>query len=90
MSGGLFIEAPSTRGAPRSSWWSWLTDRGMAAGGHDIQDGHVGPYRLGAEIGHGSFGRVFLGTHVGTGELVAVKVEDAGLNVLEHEVSASP
>jgi len=34
---------------------------------------HVGPYELGATIGEGTFGRVKLGTHIFTGDKVAIK-----------------
>ena len=36
----------------------------------------IGNYTLGTEIGSGAFGKVVLGTHILTGELVAIKILD--------------
>ena len=40
------------------------------------QSKQIGNYSLGTEIGSGAFGKVFLGTHIITGESVAIKVFD--------------
>ena len=51
-------------------------------------DRSFGQFRVGPVLGQGSFGTVYLGTHLQTGELAALKVEDIGSsNLLKHEVS---
>ena len=42
----------------------------------DIKDKQVGDYILNDELGSGGFGKVVLGTHIPTGEKVAIKIMD--------------
>ena len=47
--------------------------------------------KVGPQIGRGAFGTVHLGTHVRTGQHVAVKLQEVGIvtNLLKHEVRPS-
>ncbi|BDA40784.1 g6451 [Coccomyxa elongata] len=48
----------------------------MAGGSHMALDIRIaGRYRLGRKIGSGSFGDIYLGTHIQTGEEVGIKLE---------------
>ena len=42
----------------------------------DIKDKQIGDYILNDELGSGGFGKVVLGTHIPTGEKVAIKIMD--------------
>ena len=42
----------------------------------EIEDKQVGDYILNDELGSGGFGKVVLGTHIPTGEKVAIKIMD--------------
>lgn len=50
----------------------------------------AGKYRLGRKIGSGSFGDLYLGTHIQTGEEVAIKLvsrgSGGGARAREHSV----
>jgi hypothetical protein len=48
---------------------------GLPAGGHALMEPRVAnKFRLGRKLGSGSFGEIFLGTHVQTNEEVAIKL----------------